>query len=103
MRITDHFYNLGLDARITLDSVNNVIKRDHSNSAVTITRFCNLMKFKGTVPQLLRLLSSGGVWTQDIEKGIKGLVKCRVEEVSLAFPEFNLSDHSSAVRLWFMS
>jgi hypothetical protein len=80
--IAAHVYNSNLDNMTSTAKIRNIIKRTQEGfSSVKITSFRNIAKFKGTVFPLLRLLSAGGVWTTDLEKAFKELVKCRIEEV----------------------
>jgi hypothetical protein len=81
-QIAAFVYECNLDNKTSSQKINKVIKRDHeSKSTLSIFSFRNVLKYKGAVPHLVRLLLAGGVWGLDIEMALKGLVKIRIEEV----------------------
>lgn len=64
--------------------IRNAIKNLYSTKlSLSISAFCNLLRFREVTPHLARLLGMGGIWELDCEKVYDKLLKCHSEQVCL--------------------
>lgn len=69
----------------------HVVKRAHQDgSNEKINAFRSLLKFQDVVPDLVRLLRAGGIWTLNCENAYAALVKCRIEPVCILFHQVRI-------------
>ena len=55
-----------------------VVRDIHKESSpLSITQFCNLIRFSRAAPQVAHLLRAGGMWTISLENAYSNLLKCR--------------------------
>jgi hypothetical protein len=67
---------------LSTSKIHHVVKRAHQEgTAEKINAFRNLLKFPLVVPDLVHLLTAGGIWTMQCETAYAALVKCKVEHV----------------------
>jgi hypothetical protein len=91
-QIADNLYSLyDDDSFSTTFYIGDVVKRHNDQrNTFKLTSFRHLLKWPKAVPQLLRVLKAGGVWTTDLEPGLAALFRCRIEEVNSNVLFFNI-------------
>jgi hypothetical protein len=64
--------------------IHHVVKRANQEGyAEKMNAFRNLIKFRDVVPDLVRLLRTGGIWTLNCEQAYAAVVKCRIQPVAI--------------------
>jgi hypothetical protein len=71
----------------------SVVKRAHQEGEAKtekINAFRTLLKYPNVVPDLVRLLRAGGIWTLNCEAAYSALTKSRIEQVRIHAPASSL-------------